>query len=141
MPDKYFFDTNLWIYLFLDSKDTDDRKKKRKVEKLINEDDIGIVVSTQVLNKICSVLLKKYRIKADSIKEHLERMLDIVEVNILTEQNTLRSLSLLEKYNFSFYDAVIISSAIESGCSIILSEDLQSEMIIEGNLKIINPFK
>ncbi|MBI3584644.1 MAG: PIN domain-containing protein [Nitrospinae bacterium] len=141
MPDKCFFDTNLWIYLFLDSKDPDDRKKKRKVEKLINEDDIEIVVSTQVLNEICSVLLKKYKIKADSIKEHLERMLDIVEVNILTEQNTLKSLSLLEKYNLSFYDAIIISSAIESDCNIILSEDLQSELIIEGNLKIINPFK
>ena len=61
-------------------------------------------------------------------------------MDVLTESNTLTALSLLDKYNLSFYDAIIISSALKTGCSAVFSEDLQSGQDIEGKLKIVNPF-
>ncbi|MFA4919443.1 MAG: PIN domain-containing protein [Thermodesulfovibrionales bacterium] len=139
MPDKYFFDTNLWIYMFLDSDDPEDIKRKEKV-KLLLEKYTDIVVSSQVLNEISNVFVKKYKLKTEIITEHLKHMLDIVEVDSLTENNTFKALSLLDKYNLSFYDAVIVSSAINSSCSIIFSEDLQANQIIEDKIRIVNPF-
>ena len=44
------------------------------------------------------------------------------------------------KYNYSFYDSLIIAAAIESGCSILYSEDMQHNQLIEEKLKIVNPF-
>jgi predicted nucleic acid-binding protein len=139
MPDKYFFDTNLWIYMFLASDDPEDIKRKEKV-KLLLEKYTDIVVSSQVLNEISNVFVRKYKLKTEIITEHLKHMLDIVEVDSLTENNTFKALSLLDKYNLSFYDAVIVSSAINSSCSIIFSEDLQANQIIDDKIRIVNPF-
>lgn len=139
MPDKYFFDTNLWIYMFLDSDDFEDIKRKEKV-KLLLEKYTDIVVSSQVLNEISNVFVRKYKLKTEIITEHLKHMLEIVEVDSLTENNTFKALSLLDKYNLSFYDAVIVSSAINSSCSIIFSEDLQANQVIEDKIRIVNPF-
>jgi predicted nucleic acid-binding protein len=41
----------------------------------------------------------------------------------------------------SYWDSLIISSALESGCKILYTEDMHHNQIIEGKLKIINPFK
>ena len=77
MPDKKFFDTNLWIYLFLDSEDSEDIKRKEKVELLLKK-HTNIAVSAQVLNEISNVLIKKYNLKADQVRDYIQHMLDIV---------------------------------------------------------------
>ena len=43
-------------------------------------------------------------------------------------------------YKFSYWDSLIVSSAIESKCSILYSEDMQHNQIINERLKILNPF-
>jgi predicted nucleic acid-binding protein len=48
---------------------------------------------------------------------------------------------IMPKYKYSFYDSLIIASAIESNCKILYSEDLQHSQKIEGSLIITNPFK
>lgn len=45
-----------------------------------------------------------------------------------------------ELHHFSFWDALIIQTAISAGCSTLFSEDLQHRQHI-NNLQIINPFK
>jgi predicted nucleic acid-binding protein len=45
-----------------------------------------------------------------------------------------------DKYNISYYDSLILSSAINSKCTILYTEDMQHNQIIENQLKIINPF-
>jgi len=43
-------------------------------------------------------------------------------------------------YNFSYYDSMIVSAALQSECEVIYSEDMQHNQIIEKRLQIINPF-
>ena len=45
-----------------------------------------------------------------------------------------------EKYLYSWWDSLVLASALENDCSILYSEDLQCNQIIERKLKIINPF-
>lgn len=40
-----------------------------------------------------------------------------------------------------FYDSLIVASALESECTILYSEDMQPGLVIENQLKIVNPFK
>jgi len=49
-------------------------------------------------------------------------------------------LELKEKYRYSFYDSLIISSAIENECSVLYTEDLKNSQLIEGKIKILNPY-
>jgi predicted nucleic acid-binding protein len=53
----------------------------------------------------------------------------------------LKACELRENYKFSYYDSLIISSAVLEDCYILFSEDMQDELIIENKLKIANPFK
>jgi len=45
------------------------------------------------------------------------------------------------KYKFSYWDSLIIASALESGCGILYTEDMQDGQVIEDRLRIVNPFK
>jgi predicted nucleic acid-binding protein len=46
-----------------------------------------------------------------------------------------------KKYGYSFYDALIISAAIESQSQLLFSEDMHGGQMIENQLEIVNPFK
>jgi predicted nucleic acid-binding protein len=45
------------------------------------------------------------------------------------------------KYGFPWYDGLIVASAVENSCSLLITEDLQDGQVIENTLTIINPFK
>ena len=50
------------------------------------------------------------------------------------------ALDIQERYNFAWYDSLIIATALEAGCETLYSEDMQHGQEIEGRLRIINPF-
>jgi predicted nucleic acid-binding protein len=50
------------------------------------------------------------------------------------------ALNLAERYQYSYFDSLILASALEAGCQILYSEDLQDGQRIENQLTIVNPF-
>ena len=137
---KVFIDTNLWVYLLLISETPGDKRKRDKV-KFIIEEFTNITISAQVLNEITNVLIRKYKIGIEEIKEYFKEIGEITDISFLTDKTTFDALSLIEKYSLSFYDALIVSSAMYSDCEILYSEDMQDGLIIENKLEIVNPFK
>jgi len=61
---------------------------------------------------------------------------DVVSVTLNTHT---AAVSLARDHGLSFYDALIVASAIESGCDILYTEDLQHGRSF-GGLAIVNPF-
>jgi predicted nucleic acid-binding protein len=51
-----------------------------------------------------------------------------------------KALYLHEKYRYSYYDSLILASALENGCKMIFTEDLQNGQVIEKTLKVVNIF-
>lgn len=47
---------------------------------------------------------------------------------------------LAARYGFAFYDAVIVASALEAGCTTLMSEDMQDGLVVEARLTVRNPF-
>jgi predicted nucleic acid-binding protein len=45
-----------------------------------------------------------------------------------------------DRYRFSWWDALIVSAALEAKCRFLLTEDLQPKQTV-GNLTILNPFE
>ena len=42
-------------------------------------------------------------------------------------------------HHFSYWDSLIVAFALESGCTELWSEDLQTGRVVEGRLTIVNP--
>ena len=59
---------------------------------------------------------------------------------IVDDYTVIKALEQHEKYGYSYYDSLIISSALESECSYLLSEDMADGQLIEGSLAIKNIF-
>jgi predicted nucleic acid-binding protein len=133
MRDKFFVDTNLWIYLH----STDSiLEKNKKVVSLIDDHFEDIIISTQVLGEIFSVLIKKGFKKKEQAKEIILNLSEHFEVIGISEQTVRKAVDLSLQYNFSHWDSLIVSSALESGCTILYTEDMQHGQVIENTLTI-----
>ena len=62
----------------------------------------------------------------------------ILSISVETHDSALR---VAERYNYSMFDALIIASALEAGSDTLWSEDMHSGMVIDGRLRIANPFR
>ena len=97
-------------------------------------------MSAQVLNELSNVWLKKYHVVPERIAIRLRRVTEIAEIRFLDEALTFRALDMLQKYSLSFYDSLIVAGALDAGCSVLFTEDMQSGQWIEDCLQIRNPF-
>jgi predicted nucleic acid-binding protein len=136
MHDKAFLDTNILIYAYSE----DEPKKQSIALQLLDSFEDRIIISKQVVNELSNILLKKFKLESDQVENvllEIDNVLPIVDFDLTTQ---IKALKLKDRYQFQFYDALIVATALENSCTIIYSEDMQHEMLIDGSLKIINPF-
>lgn len=127
-----FFDTNVLLYLL-----SADTGKADRVETLLEQSG---VISVQVLNEFTAVASRKLGMSLADIREILETVRHICRTEPLIVEDHDRAVEIAGRYKFSFYDSVIIASALRAGCRVLYSEDLQHHQVIDRQLKIINPF-
>jgi len=127
-----FFDTNVLLYLLSENAFKADRAEAVLVE--------GGVISVQVLNEFASVALRKIGMTHAEIRDILGTIRSVCQVQLLTVETHDLGLDISERFGFSLYDSMIVSSALEAGCAILYSEDMQSGQNINGQLVITNPF-
>ena len=132
-----FVDTNILLYLKDRIPTGKTQQAKIWLEELAGRE--AIVISPQVVNEFCTVVRRKY---GHVSERELDAAVDAMRVWCTAEtsyDSALGALSLLRHMKVSYYDAVLLVSAMLAGCDIFLSEDLQHDRRIEG-LRIINPF-
>ncbi|MFP4031757.1 MAG: PIN domain-containing protein [Desulfococcaceae bacterium] len=135
---RSFFDTNVLVYLF----DTDAPEKQEKSRILLeNESQSGrLVISTQVLQEFYVTATRKLA-EPLSAKEGEEtiRHLSTFPVIQIEVEHILGAVQRSQALGFSFWDALIVETALSSGSTVLYTEDLQHGQMIEG-LKIANQF-
>ncbi len=132
MPDS-FFDTNVLLYLA--SSDTD---KADRAEAVLES---GGVVSVQVLNELVSVARRKMGLSWPETHRFLSTIRGVLVVNPVTITIHETGLRLAEQHKLSVYDAMIAAAALEARCETLWSEDMQDGALIDGRLRIRNPFR
>ncbi|OQX23011.1 MAG: hypothetical protein BWK80_28160 [Desulfobacteraceae bacterium IS3] len=135
MPDRIFIDTNIFIYAHLEE---DNNYKNQSALKLFNSLNARIVVSTQVLNEYYSVMLRN-KIEDEIIQKKLNIIADECTIADITIRTIRKAWEIRLKYRHSYWDSLILASALENSCSVLYSEDMQSNQVIEDTLTIINP--
>jgi predicted nucleic acid-binding protein len=139
MPDKVFLDTNILVYAF----DAGDPMRQPLAAGLVERHlrDRTAVLSLQVLQEFFVVVTRKVKTPLEPQKarklvaEFLRH--EVVEP---TSVHLLKAMDLSIGERFSFWDSLVIVTALEAGCERLYSEDLKHNMVLEG-LTITNPFK
>lgn len=137
---RAFVDTNLFVYAY----DKRDPVKRNIALQLIRAlADAGqLVISAQVLNEFCAVVLRS---RTDNIAHRfdllslVDEMTAAADVIPLTPQTTKLALEVMAKHSLSFWDALIYAAAKEAGASVIYTEDFTHGYEIEG-VRYLNPF-
>ena len=138
MNGSTFFDTNILVYCF---DGTDQRKHEIASDLIIQAYKKGNgVISTQVLKEFYVTVTQKVsqKMNLDAAEQAIRdfALWRVVETSVSL---ILRAIKLQKQFKLSFWDSMIVVAAIVSKCSIIVSEDLQHDTIIEGT-RIRNPF-
>ncbi len=139
MSDRFFLDTNIFVYAFDDTA----QAKKRTASNLIREAIAtkNGIVSYQVVQEFLNVVLRRFSqpMSHAEAEQYLAKVLRPLLSVHSSSGLYLEALRISSRYKFAWYDSVIVAGAIQGECVTLLSEDLQAGRTIEG-LKIENPF-
>jgi len=137
MIEKVFIDSNVFIYAYTG----DDNQKHSVARDLLRSNVLSneIIVSAQVLSEFYSVMTR-YQYPHREIKLCLNEIIEQVKVMPIELETIKLCILIKEKYKYSWWDSLVLASALENDCSILYSEDLQCNQVIENKLKIFNPF-
>jgi predicted nucleic acid-binding protein len=127
-----FIDTNVLLYLL-----SADTAKAARAEEVVR---IGGTISVQVLNEMANVMRRKLSIPWREVNEVLILVRSICPCESLTLEIHDRGLLVAERYGLSVYDGLIVAAALVSQCDTLYSEDMQQGLLIDGQLRIHNPF-
>jgi len=136
MSARSFFDTNVLVY-------ADDKaapaKQRRALELVADHRRAGTgVVSLQVLQEYFVTVTRKLQVDARIARRKVELLAEF-DVAAPELADILAAIDLHRLHGLSFWDALIVRSAKQAGCSVLLTEDFQHGREMEG-IRIINPF-
>ena len=138
MKDKIFLDTDIIVYAH-DRSSGDKHADAREIMDYLWENRKG-VISVQVLQEFFVCVTKK--IFKPLLIKNARDILDYLstwDVVANDKHITLKAIDIQERYQFSFWDSLIIQAAIQGQARIVLSEDLPGGQVVK-DLKILNPF-
>ncbi len=140
MNGRAFLDTNIFVYA-IDSSPPQSEKRDR-ARGLIREhlEAESGVISIQVLQEFFAASTGKIPSPL-SVEEALEfiHYISAFETVIPNLDMVIAGIGLHQKHGFSFWDAMIVQSAVVADCTLLLTEDFQHGFQL-GPLVIKNPF-
>lgn len=139
MSAEFFLDTNILVYSF-DAAAPEKRETARALIRRALAGDSG-VISTQVVQEFLNVALGKFvkPITTAEAQQYLETVLTPLCAVFPSMDLYKQALELREETRFAFYDCLILAAALEAGCSVLYSEDLQAGRQVR-TVRVENPF-
>jgi predicted nucleic acid-binding protein len=139
MAERFFLDTNIFVYSF----DRSEPEKQRGAQSLIEKclDAQCGVISYQVVQEFLNVALRRFRktVPFSDVRVYLSRILMPMCEIYPDGRLFAEAITIAEETGWSFYDSIIVASAVSAGCDILWSEDLQDGRMIRG-IEVRNPF-
>lgn len=133
MSAEAFFDTNVVIYALA----TNDPRAAQAEELLAG----GGKVSVQVLNEFAAVARRKMQMTWPEVSDALAAIRVLcpspIAITVATHEVAVK---IAENYEVGIFDALIAAAALQAGCQILYSEDLQDGLVIERKVTVRNPF-
>ena len=120
MKENNFIDSNILIYAHT----LQDENKMKIAQGILSSKQI-IIANTQGINESINVFIKRFKIFLNNIQNIIEQTFLFVTIKTINSETIQLGLKICKNYYFSYYDSLIIASALQNECSILYSEDLQ----------------
>ena len=134
---KAFADTNILIYHSFDK-----GQKGKIADAILKDPEKEIFISTQVLIEFANASIKKglctNKLDLESFTFSFNNDYGVIRVETL---QLLKAFEIRDNYKVSFFDSLILATALLSGCEILYTEDMHHGLQVEKKLRVINPFK
>lgn len=134
MNDRAFIDTNVLIYAI------GNQEGRQQAATKVLFSDMELVISSQVINEFISICLKKKLLTGEQIELFAHEFMAMFEFSLIHDHTIRKALALQKTYAYSYWDSLILATALETQCSFLYSEDMQHGQLIDQELKICNPF-
>ena len=136
---RFFLDTNILVYAH-----TVNEPHKQPVAAALIADALRTrrgVISTQVVQEFLNLATRHARpvFSLSEAAEYMSKVLWPLVGHVPSREFYEHALQIRSETGYSFYDALIVTAAVESGCRVLYTEDLQHDRIIQ-NLRVVNPF-
>ena len=131
---RVFCDTNVLIYAY----SVTELQKAEIANRVLFEQHT--IISTQVINEFVNTCFRKLRLPDEHVKQATSELIQSFRVVSFAADTQLKALNIKSRYKLQYYDSLIIATAFENDCDILYSEDMQHGLVIDNQLKIINPF-
>jgi predicted nucleic acid-binding protein len=131
---RAFLDSNI----LLCSIDLDDRRRDVAQDLL----HAGGTISVQCLNEFAVVARRTLAMSWKAIEEARDQILLLCgPVRPTTLETHHLGFGMVRKHRFSFTDGMIDAAALIAGCDVLYSEGMHHGLVVDGRLRIENPFR
>jgi predicted nucleic acid-binding protein len=128
-----FLDTNVLVYAF-----ATDARAVKALELL----HARPTISVQGLNEFTNVARRKLSMDWQEVRDAISALRvfcpTILSLDLATHDEALR---IAERYGYSMFDALVVASALRANCETLWSEGMHHGMVVDGRLRIANPFR
>ncbi len=126
-----FADTNVLLYLL------DEGPKADRAEEILARRPR---ISVQVLNECLVNCRRKAGMSWAEAGDFLTGIEALCPVEPLSLRTHQVGRALAERYQLAVYDAMVVAAALIAGCTTLWTEDMQAGLLVEGQLRLVNPF-
>jgi predicted nucleic acid-binding protein len=139
MSDRFFLDTNIFVYSFDQTAPVKAKKAAQLVRKALTTQK-G-VISYQVVQEFFNVALRRFSqpMKTADAEQYLSTVFRPLLAVHSSQALVAEALHLHAQSGLSWFDSLIVSSAIQARCDLLYTEDLQHGQRF-GSLQVRNPF-
>ncbi len=133
-------DSNVLAYLAGVSRSSEDEAKITKARSLIKRlaDHVSLIAPAQAMGELF-VVLRRSGVPADEARAILIEFADAFGTSASELGPVLAASDLVVDHKLQFWDSLILTAAANAGCTLLLSEDMQSGFVTRG-LTIVDPF-
>ena len=130
-----FLDSNIWLYGY--SIGSDHAKRDTSLQLAASPD---VCLSSQVVNEVMCNILRKGLGKESFVQQLIEELYADYPVLEIIREDIRTASALRETYKFSYWDSLIVATALRSNSELLYSEDMQDGLDVQSRLVIRNPF-
>ena len=132
-------DSNILVYLAQLAKVPADQEKVARISEVIDAlSGAALLAPVQALGE-CFVVLRRSGLPVEEVRDVLADFADSFAAPASERATALAAADLAVDHKLQYWDAMIVSAAVDAGCTLLLSEDMQHGFVARG-LTIVNPF-
>ncbi len=128
-------DSNILIYAALEP---GSNKGLRAVDIIKRATGRGVIAAQALLEFVAVIRRRTPQLTAQAIAQ-VDAWSAVFEIAPTTNLVTGAALTIVRDHQFQVWDAVIWSAARAAGATLIVSEDLQDGLVLDG-MRVVNPF-